>query len=189
MSRPCSSIFLKSAKLLILLAVPLLFGCGESDLVLRTESLKRGLPDETSTNVTITEFDREGVAYILKAARIDRYYERRILNAYQVDITAFDRQKGGSSSLKADSTIVDDARNVIYAHGNVKLVGKEGSISTSRLIWDRNMDEVIAPGQVTLVKDGNVLRGTNLRTNLSIYPTEMDNISAEGFFEEDYLDW
>ena len=71
----------------------------------------------------------------------------------------------------------------------MKLVGKEGSISTSRLIWDRNMDEVMAPGQVTLVKDGNVLRGTNLRTNLSIYPTEMDNISAEGFFEEDYLDW
>ena len=63
--------------------------------------------------MTITEFDREGVAYILKAARIDRYYERRILNAYQVDITAFDRQKGGPSSLKADSTIVDDARNVI----------------------------------------------------------------------------
>ena len=33
----------------MLLALPLFFGCGESDLVLRTESLKRGLPDETST--------------------------------------------------------------------------------------------------------------------------------------------
>lgn len=189
MSRLCSSILLRSVEFLMLLALPLFFGCGESDLVLRTESLKRGLPDETSTNVTITEFDKEGVAYILKAARIDRYYERRILNAYQVDITAYDRVKGGSSSLQADSTIVDDARNVVYAHGNVKLRGKEGNVSTARLIWDRNMDEVLAPGQVTLVQDGNILRGTNLRTNLSIYPTEMDNISAEGFFEEDYLDW
>ncbi len=106
-----------------------------------------------------------------------------------MDITAYDRVKGGSSSLQADSTIVDDARNVVYAHGNVKLRGKEGNVSTARLIWDRNMDEVLAPGQVTLVQDGNILRGTNLRTNLSIYPTEMDNISAEGFFEEDYLDW
>lgn len=189
MTKLCSSIWTRSAELFLLLALLHISACGESDLVLRTESLKRGLPEETSTKVTITEFDKDGVAYILRAARIDRYYERRILNAYEVDITAYDRENGGSSSLKADSTIVDDARNLIYAHGNVKLVGKEGSISTGRLIWDRNMDEILAPGEVTLVKDGNVLRGTNLRTNLSIYPTEMDNISAEGFFEEDYLDW
>ncbi len=179
----------RSVELFLLLALLLLTACGEGNLVLRTESLKRGLPDETSANVTITEFDKEGIAYILKAAKIDRYYERRILNAYQVDLTAFDRTKGGTSSLKADSTIVDDARNIIFAHGNVKLVGREGSISTSRLIWDRNLDEVLAPGNVTLVKGGNVLRGTNLRTNLSIYPTEMDNISAEGYFEKDFLDW
>lgn len=189
MSKLCSSIWNISAELVLLLALLLLAACGESNLVLQTESLKRGLPDETSTNVTITEFDKDGVAYILKAAKIDRYYERRILNAYQVDITAFDPAKGGSSLLKADSTIVDETRNMIFAHGNVKLTSKEGNISTGHLIWDRNMDEVLAPGEVTLVKEGNVLRGTNLRTNLSIYPTEMDNISAEGFFEEDYLDW
>lgn len=189
MSRLCASIWNKSAKLFPLLTLLILAACGESGLVFKTESLKRGLPDETSTNVTITEFDKNKVAYIMKAAKIDRYYERRILNAYQVDITTFDSVKGGSSSLKADSTIVDDARNQVFAHGNVKLVSKEGSIFTKRLIWDRNMDEILAPGEVTLVKGGNTLHGTNLRTNLSIFPTEMDNISAEGFFEEDYLDW
>ncbi len=189
MTKPCLNIWTRSAELLALLALLLLFACGESSLEIRTESLKRGLPDETSHNVTITEFNQNRVAYILRAAKIDRYYERRVLNAYEVEITAFDLEKGGSSSLKADSTIVDDARNLIYAYGNVKLDGKEGSISTNRLIWDRNMDEILAPDKVTLVKDGNILRGTNLRTNLSIYPTEMDNISAEGFFEEDYLDW
>ena len=188
MNRPCLPTSIRSVSLALLLLLAL-SACSDDKLTVSTPPLDRRLPDETSENVTITEFDKEGVAYILKAARIDRYYERRILNAYQVDITAYDRVKGGSSSLQADSTIVDDARNVVYAHGNVKLRGKEGIVSPARLIWDRNMDEVLAPGQVTLVQDGNILRGTNLRTNLSISPTELDNISAEGFFEEDYLDW
>jgi LPS export ABC transporter protein LptC len=166
----------------------LIAACGESSLEVQTESLDRRLPDETSTGVTITEFDQGRIAYVLKAEKIDRFYDRRILNAYKVDITAYD-SKGAKSLLKADSTIVDDARNQIFAYGNVNLISPGGNVSSGRMVWDRNSDEIMAPGQVTLIQDGNVLRGKNLRTNLSVYPTEMDSVSAEGFFEEDYLDW
>ncbi len=188
MKKPFSNIWRRYLKLLPILILPLLFGCGEDALDIETDKMKRGIPDESSTNVTITEYDGKNLSYVLKAERIDRWSEKRIMHAYKVDITTFDAE-GENSSLKADSTIVDDARNMVFAYGNVKLVGKEGSVSSQRLIWDRNTDEVQAPDAVTLTKGNNILRGRNLRTTLSIYPTEMDDISAEGFFEESIFDW
>ncbi|HOZ00758.1 MAG TPA: LPS export ABC transporter periplasmic protein LptC [Candidatus Syntrophosphaera sp.] len=172
----------------LLLAV--LAGCGKSNrLDAPSAVMDKSLPDETSTNVTIIEFNKGKVDYILKAAKIERYYDKRLLNAYQVDITAFNEKEKEPTLLKADSTIVDDARNLIHAHGHVILKSPGGEVNTTRLTWDRNVDEIIAPDRVTLIREGNVLRGKNLRTNLSIYPTEMDSVSAEGFFGQEYLDW
>lgn len=188
MKKPCSNIWRGSVKLLTLCSLLLLFACGEGSLDSVTDKMKRGIPDESSENVSISEYNGKKLSFVLKAGRIDRWNDKRIMHAYKVDIISFDSE-GGSSSLKADSTIVDDARNIVFAYGNVKLVGKEGSVSSQRLIWDRNTDEVTAPDAVTLTKGNNVLRGRNLRTTLSIYPTEMENVSAEGFFEESVFDW
>ncbi|MFO8144958.1 MAG: LPS export ABC transporter periplasmic protein LptC [Candidatus Syntrophosphaera sp.] len=179
---------IRSVDLLLLILFLATCACGDSKLDISTPAMERGLPDETSRNVTITEFDRDGIAYILEAGRIDRYYDRRILNAFEVDITAWDSE-GKKTVMKADSTIVDDARNQVFAYGNVELSSPGVKVITSRMTWDRNMDEIVAPDRVTLIREGNILRGKNLRTTLSIYPTEMDSISAEGYFGEEYLDW
>lgn len=171
------------------LCMLLLTACTEQKMEVTGPPMDRNLPDETSSNVRITEFNGTEVDYQLEAARIDRFYDRRILNAYKVKITAYDAQKGGTSVMQADSTIVDDARNLIYAYGNVKLNSANGSIQAQRMIWDRNMDEVNAPGLVTLIRDGNTLRGSNLRTNTRIDFAEMDVVSAEGRFNESDFDW
>ncbi len=188
MSKPSKPILSRLVELFLLVLILTLAACGESKLDVSTPIMRRGLPDETSRNVTITEFEGDEIAYVLEAVRIDRYYERRILNAYVVEITAWDSQ-GKQTIMKADSTIVDDARNQIFAYGNVVLSGPGVRVITPRMIWDRNVDEIMAPDKVTLIREGNVLRGKNLRTNLSIYPTEMDSVSAEGYFDEEYLDW
>ncbi len=187
MSRQFKPILHRSVSLLLLLLA--FSACKENRLEVPTSVMDRNLPDETSKNVVVTEFDKGSIDYVLKASRIDRYYDKRLVNAFKVDILAYDKKKGGTSVLKADSTIVDDARNMIYANGNVQLTSPGGSVFTKRMIWDRNVDEIIAPDRVTLNREGNLVRGKNLRTNLSVYPTEMDSVSAEGFFGEEYLDW
>ncbi|HRY84506.1 MAG TPA: LPS export ABC transporter periplasmic protein LptC, partial [Candidatus Cloacimonadota bacterium] len=93
------------------------------------------------------------------------------------------------STMKADSTIVDDARNIIYTNGNVLMKSENGSISTRRIIWDRNLDEIVAPERVVLTRDGSVLKGTNLRTNSTISFAELEAVEAEGLFDEKDLDW
>lgn len=189
MKRRCRPILVKSASILLGGLCLLFFACGESKLGVSTPALGRDLPDETSRDVTITEFNGTKVDYILKAGKIERFYDRRILNAFKVDITAYDAKTGDISKIRADSTIVDDARNIIFANGNVQLDSPGGSITCSKLVWDRNMDLLTVPGKVTLVRDGNVLRGENLRTNSHIDNAEMDKVSAEGIFGEEYLDW
>lgn len=188
MNRPCLPTSIRSVSLALLLLLALC-SCSDEQLTVSTPPLDRRLPDETSENVTITEFNGTKIDYVLKAARIERFNDRKILNAYKVDITAYDSRTGDRSKLMADSTIVDDARNLILANGNVKMESPGGSVASSRMVWDRNLDLLTAPGKVTLVRDGNVLRGENLRTNTRVEFAEMEKISAEGVFGEEYLDW
>ncbi|MDP2173914.1 MAG: LPS export ABC transporter periplasmic protein LptC [Candidatus Cloacimonadaceae bacterium] len=175
----------------IILAVFALLGasCKKNVMDVSSPPLDRNLPDETSINVTITEFDSGNIDYILKAQKIDRFYDRRILNAYGALLTAFDAKTGSWSTMKADTTIVDDARNVIFANGNVFFSSANGSVAARRIVWDRNMDEITSPDMVTLVRAGSTMRGERLRTNSSISFAELDKVSAEGTFNESDFDW
>ncbi len=164
-------------------------GCKKTNLEVNTPIMDRALPDETSYNIEITEYVNDRVEYILKAAKIERFYDRKILNAYDVLITTFDEERQIKSTMVADTTIVDDARSIIYANGNVKLSSPNGTIEALRLVWDRIGDEIVSPGRVVLTRDDTVLRGINLRTNSAISYAEMETVSAEGSVSESDLDW
>lgn len=172
-----------------ILLLILVIGCKRTNLDVKTPVMDMALPDETSYNIEIREFIGDRLDYILKAGKIERFYDKRILNAYQVKITSFDTLNQIKSTMLADTTIVDDARNIIYANGNVKLSSPNGTIESRRLIWDRAGDEIIAPDRLILTRDGNVLRGTNLRTNSTISYAEMETVSAEGIVSETDFDW
>lgn len=182
-----------SVILSIALAVPILFAftaCKERVVLdTRTPAMDRNLPDEVSTDVRISQLDGDRVEYILEARKIERYYERKLLHGWDVTITSYDPAGRIKSTIKADTTIVDDARNIIYTNGNVLMKSENGSISTRRIIWDRNLDEIVAPERVVLTRDGSVLKGTNLRTNSTISFAELEAVEAEGLFDEKDLDW
>ena len=173
-----------------LTAITFASGCKERiTLDSRTPAMDRNLPDEVSSNVTITQLNEDKIEYVLQAKRIERYYDRKMLNGWDVTITSYDPAGRIKSTIKADTTIVDDARNIIYTNGNVLMKTENASISTRRIIWDRNLDEIVAPERVVLTRDGSVLRGTNLRTNSTISFAEMESVDAEGLFDEKDLDW
>jgi hypothetical protein len=57
------------------------------------------------------------------------------------------------------------------------------------MAWDRTVDEITAPLEVTVTRKGNVMYGRNLRTNSKLSFVEMDAVSAEGYFKEEEINW
>jgi LPS export ABC transporter protein LptC len=173
----------------ILLLILGMGSCKKTNLDSKTPVMDRNLPDETSYNIEIFEYKEDRIEYILKAAKIERFYDRKILNAYDVLITTYDELMQVQSTMKADTTIVDDARNMIHASGNVMLSSPNGTIQALRIAWDRNSDEIVSPNRVILTRENTVLRGINLRTNSTISFAELETVSAEGTVSESDIDW
>lgn len=167
----------------------MLTGCGKSMLDQTTPVLNRGLPDETSNNVSIYAYKENRVDYILTANKIERYYDSRRLYAWNVKIVSYDDKKNLRSTIVADTAYVDEARNLVQAIGNVVFDTPNGTIKSRVINWDRNIDEIYVPTKVTLIREGNVLYGDNLRTDSRISFAEMSAVSAEGMLKGDEIDW
>lgn len=178
-----------SLSILLLVGALALISCKGQDLTPSRERLDLDLPDETSDKVKILEYVGDEVEYELYAKKIDRWYEKRMLKAYDVRITSIDPKTKLPTYLSADSTIVDDTRNMIFAYGDVLLSSPSGKVYGGSMVWDRNTDEITVPGKVTLEKDGNILRGESLRTNPAVDFAYMDVVSADGKFDEADFNW
>ena len=184
MKRPFWLIWIVSVSILILLT-----SCQKDSLQLSTDVLARDLPDEISYNVKLIQLDNDRNEYFLEANKIERFYNRRLLYAYKVTLTTYDKNNQISSVIKADTTIVDDARNLIFANGNALLTSPNGTLATQKLVWERSIDEITAPLSVTVTRAGNLMQGQNLRTNSHLSFVEMDAVSAEGIVNEEEIKW
>ncbi|MFA7543865.1 MAG: LPS export ABC transporter periplasmic protein LptC [Candidatus Cloacimonadaceae bacterium] len=172
--------------LALLLCLP---GCKESSLDTKFIALERGLPDETSFNIKQDEYLDGLLSYTIEAEKMERYSERRLLYGYKVKLSTYDRDGGLNAVIKADTTIVDDARSIIFAMGNASYVSAEGKIFTSKIVWERTIDEITAPAYVIMTRLNDVLRGYNLRTNGKLSYAELERVSAEGIVNEADFDW
>ncbi len=152
--------------------------------------LEQGIADENSTGVKLVEYNNDRLDYIIEAASMERFTQRRMLYGYSVTLSSYDKNGLVSSVIKADTTIVDDARNVIFANGNVSFKTQEGEIRTQKMFWERSVDEITVPVALTLTRGNDVLRGKSMRTNTKLSYVEMDAVAAEGYFDEEtFLDW
>ncbi|MCK9556484.1 MAG: LPS export ABC transporter periplasmic protein LptC [Candidatus Cloacimonetes bacterium] len=181
----------KALKLIYpLLLLVIICSCSEESLNQKIPVLEQGVADEYSEGVQLAEYRNERLDYIIEAKSMERFTDRRMLYGYIVTLTSYDKEGQVSSVIKADTTVVDDARNVVIASGSVSFKTKDGDIKTQKMYWDRNVDEIIVPTQLTLTRMGDALRGENLRTNTKLSFAEMNTVTAEGYFdEEDFVDW
>jgi LPS export ABC transporter protein LptC len=163
--------------------------CKKVNLQPKTPAMDRSLPDETSFDVNITQFKDNLSEYHLEAKKIERFYDRKMLYGYGVTLSTYEKDGSINSVIKADTTIVDDARNLILASGNTVMTTPNGTLRTQSIAWDRGVDEITAPQKVKLTREGNVMYGDNLRTNSKLSFVEMDKVSAEGLVKPGEFDW
>jgi len=103
----------------LLIPILLLSSCSADSLNQDTPVLEQGVADEHSEGVRMVEYRDERLDYIIEAKSMERFTDRRMMYGYQVTLTSYDKEGQVSSVIMADTTIVDDARNVVFANGNV----------------------------------------------------------------------
>ncbi len=175
--------------ILLILWLSLAFGCANDDLKQESGVLESGIPEENARNVRIMEYTNNRLDYIIEANRMERFTDRRMLYGYDVILTSYDREGIKSSVIMADTTIVDDARNIIFANGNAFYESEEGTIRTQRIVWERTSDHITVPVYVVLTRGEDVLRGHSLRTDSRLSYVEMETVSAEGYIVEEDFSW
>jgi LPS export ABC transporter protein LptC len=173
-----------------LLFVLIFVACSQESLNQKSGVLEQGVADETSQRVRLIEYKNDRVDYVIEAENMERFTDRRMLYGYKVTLSAYGKDGMISSVIKADTTIVDDARNIVFANGNVIFTTPEGEIRTQKMFWERSLDEITVPVALTLTRQGDVMTGSNMRTNTKLSYVEMDAVAAEGYFDEkEFLDW
>ncbi len=175
--------------LLLICWLLLASACQEDSLKSSIETMQRDLPDESSVNVKLSQFDHERLEYIIEAERMERYTDRRLLYAYAVTLVSYNKDGLKSSVIQADTVMVDDARNLIFAMGNARYKADTGQIETQKIVWERTLDEITAPAHVVFRRPGETLRGSNLRTDSRLSYAELESVSAEGIIHETDFDW
>lgn len=175
--------------IVLILGLGIAAGCSKDDLQQETGVLESGIPDENAQGVQVLEYTHNRLDYIIEAERIERFTDRRMMYGYTVTLTSYDKDGMLSSVIKADTTIVDDARNIIFANGNAYYESPEGTIKTQRFVWERTTDHITVPTYVVLTRGEDVLRGYNLRTDSRLSFVDMETVSAEGYIVEEDISW
>lgn len=148
-----------------------------------------GLPDEQAENVRLIAYNGEQIEYEMTARKVDKYYSRNQTLADSVTVLTYNPDSSLKSKLVCDNAIVDDARNLLTASGQVVITSENGILQTPYLVWNRNTDKILATSGVTIIRDENILKGQELKTDIKLENIEISQVSATGRIDAEDIDW
>jgi LPS export ABC transporter protein LptC len=181
--------YLPSLKLISsILLLLLLLSCREEP-VIENINFAENIPDEQADSLVIFAYNGSVLDYQLRAQHLDKFYDMQITLADTVYIETYDAEGLVSSSLYCDKAELDETKNLLTGYGNVVIQSENGILKTPYIIWDRNTDIVTAKKGVILIRDGNILKGEELKTDINLNEIEMIKVSAEGTLDERDIDW
>jgi len=184
----CRNFLTTSQKASSIIIIVLLISCGQQQESSKFD-FSEDLPDEQADSLTVFAYNDSLLIYKLSAFHLDKYYKKQMTIADTVFVETYNADATVRSSLYCDKAEVDETRNILTGTGNVIISSENGILRTSHIIWDRNTDEVLAKGGVTVIRDNNILRGEELRTDIDLKNIEMIEVSAEGQLDEVDIDW
>ncbi len=166
----------------------LILSCQSSDETI-TRQIDERLPDEQADSVTIISITKNFTDYELYAVHVDKYYDTKQIFADTVFVKTFNPDSSVKSTLYCNKAEVNEAKNILIGIGNVVVESDNGIMKTPYLIWDRNTDEVFAKNGVIFIREGNILYGEEMKTDINLDKIEITKVSAEGKINEEDIDW
>ncbi len=148
--------------------------------------------EEQSEDVIIYEITGEHIEREIRAARVERFYDDKRIEAYTVEITDYHPDKTLKMRLETERLTIDEIRNTYTATGNVIIEQDDTTLYTGHMTWNQNSDEIYAPNEVLIVRGNNVLRGFELSSDIEFSRIELSRVTAEGEIDDEEfsdIDW
>ena len=139
--------------------------------------------------VTIWEYRDNDIERITKSDRIERFHKNKKLIAYTVSITDYHPNGSIKMTLTADQMIIEETKKINTAIGNVIVTRDDNILRTEKLVWNQQNDNISSPVEVIIVRGNNILRGSELSSNIDFSFVELNKVTAEGQFDEEDFDW
>jgi len=111
------------------------------------------------------------------------------MNLWNVKLEIFDTGEQLTSTIFADSAVINERSNLISAYGNVQVYSIEGDLFGNVLIWDLNNDKIFSDDWIKIVQNGNTIWGTHLSTDSHFEHVVLQKVSAEGEISETQVVW
>ncbi|MFA5497932.1 MAG: LPS export ABC transporter periplasmic protein LptC [Candidatus Cloacimonadia bacterium] len=153
------------------------------------EKIRTKNAEEQSDNVEIYEIKDNNVMRKILADKVERFYEKKQLEAYVVTIIDFDEEGNEIMNLTAEKMTISENDDEYTASGNVVVKKESNYLYTELLVWDQIYDTIYAPGEVTLVREDNVVKGVELRSDIEFKNISLNKVTAEGKLDEKNIDF
>ncbi len=147
------------------------------------------MPDEQADSIKVIATTDDVIDYELTAVHMYKYYETKQTFADTVFIIFYNPDATIKSTLSCDKAEVDDAKNILTGIGNVIVKSENGTMKAPYMILNRNTEQIFAKQGVTMIREGNVLHGAEMKTDIYLDRVEIISVSAEGKLDEKDIDW
>ncbi|OQX72053.1 MAG: LPS export ABC transporter periplasmic protein LptC [Candidatus Cloacimonas sp. 4484_275] len=147
------------------------------------------LPDEIADSVTVISTDKNNIEYELTAVHIEKFRKKKLTVADSVFIKTFNIDGSVKSTISCNQAEMNETENILVGKGNVIVKSENGVLKTPYLIWNRNTDEIFAKNGVILERTDNIIRGSEMKTDINLNNIKMLKVSAEGKVNEKEIDW
>ena len=168
--------------MIILILISLLINaCDLSSKIEITKSTQESGPSEVIDSVNIVSTNGNVLDWKITAEKIDRFPDSQRWIGHKV---RFESVSDTRTVITCNEADIDELSNVIKGKGNVIIDSPKGYLKTELLIFNRFTNEIHAPGFVYLKKGYNIIKGTDLTTNIDFDNIYIKNVSGQGVMDE-----
>lgn len=180
---------MKKYKAILYLTIMALFVSCESDMQrVKTITSISGLPTQSAKNVEIIHTDSAKITMIVNAKKLNKY--NNVEKPYTefpegLKVDFYNEFEEVNGQLFANYAIRDDETAIWEARYDVVVIGSEGKIlNTELLFWDEQKEIIYTDEFVKITEEESIIYGTGFESNQDFSNWRILNITGTIYIDE-----
>ena len=144
---------------------------------------------EITDSIIVYSSSKDITLWELYADRLKKFPKDDLMYFSDIELKLMNKDGTLASTIYADSAIVNDEMQTVYAQGNIEIYSQEGDIFGETITWDRKKDEIFSENSVKVIQQGNVIQGSSFNSDSRFKHVTLHRARAEGEVDESEVLW